>query len=55
MKTKNSGCKFAMRYGKDKIQCTIDGSIRTVGNGCPCKVYVPSFWSKIKNIFNNTK
>lgn len=53
MKTKKSGCKFAMRYGKDKIQCAVDGSIRSIDKGCPCKVYVPSFWTKVKTFLMN--
>lgn len=52
MKTKKSGCKFATRCGKGKIQCTVDGSIRSIGKGCPCVLYKPSFWTKVKTFFN---
>ncbi len=51
MKTKKSGCKFATQRNKTQIQCSRDGSIRSVGKGCPCNAHEPSFWTKIKNIF----
>ena len=51
MKTKKSGCKFAAQLNRTQIICSKDGSIRSVGKGCPCTVYEPSLWTKIKNIF----
>lgn len=51
MKVKKSGCKFVVQYDKTHIQCAVDGSIRSIGRGCPCAFYKPSFWAKIKNIF----
>ena len=51
MKTKKSGCKFAVQRNKTQITCAVDGSIRSVGKGCPCALYKQSFWAKIKNIF----
>jgi hypothetical protein len=51
MKTKKIGCKFAKKRNATQIKCSKDGSIRSVGKGCPCNAYEPSFWNKIKNFF----
>lgn len=42
-------CKHSQQYSDKQVRCCKDGSIRTVGKGCPCKAYAETWWQKLKS------
>lgn len=43
-----SKCKHETEYSDNKIRCAKDGSLRTVGKGCPCRGYEDTWFAKLK-------
>lgn len=45
-------CKYHSKCNEfvNKVNCTLDGSIRNLGRGCPCKKFEYKLWEKIKQI-----
>ena len=45
-------CKYSRKCSGflNKVNCTLDGSIRNIGCGCPCKKFKYKLWKKIKQL-----
>lgn len=45
-------CKYSRKCNGflNKVNCTLDGSIRNIGCGCPCKKFKYKLWEKIKQL-----